>query len=229
MNILFWDIDGTLIRTAKAGLIAFDQAVNELWGKSISFEGIRTAGMTDHYISEQIIRRITGKEPSYEETVHLTTTYERFLAAQLAVREGRIMPSVIDILEALGKKANYEMLLLTGNTMTGADIKLNHFKLAKYFNFDHSAFCNCFSNRDDIAAHALAQMKKHYGHHESLQFFVIGDTPNDVSCGKSIGAKTIAIATGNYALHELEACDPWWAVETLPSPAEFEAKLNSAD
>ena len=38
--------------------------------------------------------------------------------------------------------------------------------------------------------------------------FIIGDTPHDVACGKAIGAKTIAVATGSFSVAELEACNP---------------------
>ena len=39
MNVIFWDIDGTLVRTGKAGLFAFEEATIELWGRSIDFSG----------------------------------------------------------------------------------------------------------------------------------------------------------------------------------------------
>ncbi len=38
--------------------------------------------------------------------------------------------------------------------------------------------------------------------------FIIGDTPHDVACGKAIGAKTIAVATGGFSVAQLEACSP---------------------
>jgi hypothetical protein len=37
-----------------------------------------------------------------------------------------------------------------------------------------------------------------------------------------IGARTVAVATGpGYTLADLEACDPWLALESLPEPDEF--------
>ncbi len=44
---------------------------------------------------------------------------------------------------------------------------------------------------------------------------VVGDTPYDVRCGKFIGAKTLAVATGGSKLDELQACAPDWAVQDL--------------
>ena len=44
---------------------------------------------------------------------------------------------------------------------------------------------------------------------------VIGDTPLDVECGRAIGAKVLAVATGNYSMAELREYQPDWAVEDL--------------
>jgi phosphoglycolate phosphatase len=56
---------------------------------------------------------------------------------------------------------------------------------------------------------------------------VIGDTPHDISCGKTIGARTVAVATGPmYGLDELEAHEPWLAVAELPPPPELEQLID---
>jgi phosphoglycolate phosphatase-like HAD superfamily hydrolase len=44
---------------------------------------------------------------------------------------------------------------------------------------------------------------------------VVGDTPFDVRCGKFIGAKVLAVATGGAKLDELKRHQPDWAVEDL--------------
>ena len=44
---------------------------------------------------------------------------------------------------------------------------------------------------------------------------VVGDTPFDIRCGKAIGAKVLAVATGGAKLDELKKCQPDWAVENL--------------
>lgn len=227
MNILFWDIDGTLVKTSKSGIYAFEQATCELWKQSVDFDKIEAAGMTDNYIAAQIIELITGRQASREEVAALTHRYEQLLAAQLYARGGKIMPSVRDILEYVEEQDDYLSLLLTGNSKTGADIKLKYFELDYYFNFEFSAFCDTYYSRIDIAkcgAAAVDKLQHAVGTHN---VFVIGDTPNDINCGKAIGAYTIAVATGHYTLDELQACSPWWAVERLPQPAEFIEKLNT--
>jgi phosphoglycolate phosphatase-like HAD superfamily hydrolase len=56
--------------------------------------------------------------------------------------------------------------------------------------------------------------------------FVIGDTPADVECGKAIGARTIAVASGWHPREELEATDPWLVLDRIPPPDEFRALLG---
>ena len=137
------------------------------------------------------------------------------------------MPCVESILAHLHERDNYISLLLTGNSRTGAEIKLTHFGLHGYFDFSRSAFCDRQCERIAIAQHALATAQSISAGTERHRIFVIGDTPHDIRCGKAIGAYTIGVATGAYALEELLACSPWWAVAALPSVDEFAEKLES--
>ena len=71
MKILFWDIDGTLLTTARAGLHAFKQATQEVFGLSPSLKGITAAGMTDKYIASQIIFKAAGTQASERRSTRL--------------------------------------------------------------------------------------------------------------------------------------------------------------
>jgi len=201
LNILFWDIDGTLMRTAKAGLYAFEQATQEQWDAAINFDNINSAGMTDYYIGEQIIKKLTGRKPLAAEIAALTKRYEQLLPNYLAQKDGRVMPAVFDILDALVQR--------------------------KYFDVPNSAFCDDQVKRGDIAQAALQTLKTLYGSTDALKIFVIGDTPHDIHCGKEIAAYTIGVATGRYSLAELQVHAPWWAVESLPAADEFIAKITA--
>lgn len=225
MKILFWDIDGTILRTAKAGLHAFRQATEERYGVCPDFDQVTTAGMTDCHIAAQIIALAAGREPGEEETAALVRRYIELLPGHLAVRQGFVIPPVLDILTHLAGEAGYVSLLLTGNTAAGARAKLEYYNVARFFDFTASAFGDDCAARAAIAARALASAQARYPQVAPADIFVIGDTPNDISCGKTIGARTVAVATGTFTVAELAAHDPWWAVERLPAPAEFAAKL----
>lgn len=221
LNILFWDIDGTLLHTNHAGLHAFQQAAKDLLGAEMEFNGIKTAGMTDYYIAGQIIHGITGRDPIHREIVQLINRYEELLPAYLEIHQGSLLPSVYDILTALQDHPDFTSLLLTGNTSTGARSKLSYFNIAHFFDFTQGAFCSDCRTRSDVAAQAKNIVHDNYPHTPCECVFVIGDTPHDIDCGKFVGMRTIAVATGSYDMQDLTARKPWWALQTLPSPEEF--------
>lgn len=226
MDIVFWDIDGTLVRTGRAGLFAFQSAIAEQGFRQPELRQIQAAGMTDYSIAAQIIAAVTGRQARHEEITALSERYEKLLPEYLAQHEGQVMPSVREILPAL--RANgIRSLLLTGNSRRGAELKMQKFGLEGYFDFDHSAFCEHSPTRDDVARRAFDSVKT-LAAVEPARVFVIGDTPNDVRCGKQIGAFTIGVATGNFSEAELALHAPWWVTEQLPGAEEFMNKLYSA-
>ena len=225
MKILFWDIDGTLLRTAKAGLYAFRQAAREVYGVEPDFARITTAGMTDCHIAAQIIAALAGRAATANETAALVRRYIELLPEHLAARQGFVIPPVLDILQYLADKPGYASLLLTGNTAAGARAKLSRYRIDHFFDFAASAFGDDCLSRADIAERARQNALVLCPHARPHDIIVIGDTPNDIACGKTIGARTIAVATGAFTLAELAAYSPWRAVERLPAPAAFAAAL----
>lgn len=226
MRILFWDIDGTLLKTAKAGLYAFEQVIQEFFAIPFDFSTINTAGMTDYYIAHQVIKLATNRQPTEQEIGYFIARYEEVLPYHLAARQGHLTPSVKEILTYIHSQPDYVSLLLTGNTFTGAKTKLTYYGLDTFFDFTASAFGNDCFNRTEISTLALSIVKKQYPTVTPEQIYIIGDTPNDIHCGKAIGARTVAVATGRYSLGELNSHNPWWSVSTLPAPLEFIKNIN---
>jgi phosphoglycolate phosphatase-like HAD superfamily hydrolase len=219
VRVLFWDIDGTLLTTKRAGLLALEEAAREVCGGSPDFAALKTSGLTDHEVAELAIRECGG-EPTPELASALLRSYERNLPGVLAERQGGPMPGVVEILDALSDRDDVVSLLLTGNTREGARAKLEHYGLAGYFR--GGAFCVDGDDRPGIARRALGIAAEHAGEPvDPDSTFVIGDTPHDIRCGQGIGARTVAVATGTYDLDELEPCNPWLALERLPSPDRF--------
>ncbi len=91
--------------------------------------------------------------------------------------------------------------------------KLTHYGLWDWFPF--GGFGDNHSDRNDIAAAALAAGRKHLNGTALRELVVIGDTPNDVRCARSIGARVVAVPTGSTSIDELRAAAPDVLVETL--------------
>ncbi len=223
--MLFWDIDGTLLTTDRAGMVAWNQAVKELTGHDFDLKtAIRTPGFTDHQIADRTYAFL-GIQPDTGDIARLVGRYEELLPGSLPLRNGRVLDNVREILETLQReRPDVRSYLLTGNTRAGAAAKLTHYDLLHFF--PEGAFCIDTGARAGIAKRAL-EMARLAGpvHHEAV--VVIGDTPHDIECANAIGAKTIAVATGGYSLDELQPLGPWRAFEVLPEPGSFLDLLDS--
>ena len=223
-SVLFWDIDGTLLSTSRAGVFALEEAVLEVGGSRLDLAGLHTAGRTDHEIAVQVLRE-AGVSDSAAQASALLRAYERHLPERLGWRAGGALAGVVEVLDHLANRDHVVSLLLTGNTKAGAAAKLAHYGLASYF--AGGAFCADGEDRAAIGRRALENAAEHVDGPVDLErVFVIGDTPADIRVGKAIGARTVAIATGPYEASELEAHDPWLALERLPDPPRFAELLT---
>ncbi len=217
MKALFWDVDGTLLTTARAGVFSLEAALEEVAGVRTSLQGMATAGLTDYSIAEAALASVghATDEPTVQRFLRI---HGEQLPAFLHRREGEVLPGVREVLEDLDGRDDVANLLLTGNTEAGAAAKLAHYGLDGYFRLG-GAFSVGPGERAEIARRALPFAN-------GAQAFVIGDTPADVECGRAIEARTIAVATGSYSVAQLAEHEPWLLLERLPEPERFRELLE---
>jgi phosphoglycolate phosphatase-like HAD superfamily hydrolase len=222
--VLFWDIDGTLLTTGKAGVPAWETAVREVTGRDFELSSIRVPGLTDFQIAVKTFE-VLGFDADERTLRKMVKRYEELLPAFLPMKQGRVLPNVRGILDELRGRRDVRSYLLTGNTRGGARAKLTHYDLFEFF--PDGAFAEDARDRSTIAARAL-ELARRAGPVDENAVFVIGDTPHDIHCASAIGARTIAVGTGGYTVEELEAHDPWRLYEELPSPGEFLRVIDEA-
>lgn len=223
MTVLFWDIDGTLITTRRAGMYAWNDSVRELTGHEFDLKTeLRTAGLTDYQIAVKTFEAL-GLSPDPPLIERLVRRYEELLPSNLPRKAGSVLPNVREILEHLRGRSGIRSYLLTGNTRGGARAKLTYYGLMEFF--PDGAFAEDASARSSIATRAL-QLAQSIAAVADDRVFVLGDTPHDIECATVIGARTIAVATGGYTLEELQAYDPWRVFHELPPPDEFMALID---
>jgi phosphoglycolate phosphatase len=215
--VLFWDIDGTLLTTARAGIFALEEAAREVCGAAPDFSALHTAGLTDWEVAVLCLETV-GADSSPAVAARLLRRYEAYLPTRLHYRRGSVLPGVREALDDLTARDGVSNLLLTGNTAAGARAKLEHYDLARYF--ADGAFCEDGDDRTAIArrAHDLARRRGN-GEVDVERVAVIGDTPADVRCGQAIGARTVAIASGSYSAADLDACGPTAVFRAVPDPS----------
>lgn len=224
--LLLWDIDGTLLTTARAGIYAWEDALHEVAGVRAELSGFDTAGHPDHLIARRLLADVAGTESSDEAVARLVRRYEDLLPAALPRRQGRVLPNVREILEHLEGNAAMRSMLLTGNTRRGAAAKLVHYGLYRFF--EGGAFSDAPCEREQIARAAM-ELARASGWVPANGAVVIGDTPHDVRCGRVAGARTLAVATGAYGVEELRRHRPWLVLPELPPPVEFLRFLSDAE
>jgi phosphoglycolate phosphatase len=62
------------------------------------------------------------------------------------------------------------------------------------------------ARRDHLPAVAVRRAREHAGlDFRGRDIVIVGDTPFDVSCGRSLGVWAVAVATGKHSTAELEA------------------------
>ena len=226
MIVVFWDIDGTLLTTGRAGIIAWEDACLEVTGHALDFQTLKTDGLTDHQVALRIFDQV-GKPPDDESLARMVGIYEGRLPERLHARKGRVLDSVREILEHLrAHRPDVHSMLLTGNTAAGAKAKLTHYGLQQFF--EGGSFSEDQGPRAGIAARALGAVREKFPEAaiEPGHVFVVGDTPHDIECAQAIGARTIAVASGVYKAPELQSHGAWRVVDALPSPREFEALID---
>ena len=101
----------------------------------------------------------------------------------------------------------------TKNIEIAAFKKIKHFGIDQYCSW--GGFGDQHRDRSDMARAAikLAGQRKEINSIENV--YVIGDTPNDIRCGKAINAITIAVATASYSVEQLSDYDPDWLFPDL--------------
>ncbi len=222
IRLVLFDIDGTLIRSGGAGVRAFKEAFASVFNSSQATEGVSFSGRTDHALLRECLTRI-GKEMTTENVTRFFDAYTKLLQELLEVVPGEICPGVEDWISSLKTLPHQpEIGLLTGNIQRGAELKLTRYGLWKHFYF--GGYGDDHEDRNRIAATAFDRGSRHLNTVlRGDEVLVIGDTPHDITCGRAIQAKVLAVATGAHSMEELTPHRADWLVQDLLriSPAEI--------
>lgn len=218
-KLILWDIDGTLIRTNRAGIVALVRAFAQVHGREPDMASVEVAGRTDRWIIGRMLEA-HAIAPTLENIHAVLESYLQLLQGELLARPGRVLPGILELLETLHHRTDVVQGLLTGNVERGARIKLEHFRVWHYFQF--GAFGDDSALRNELGPHALRRaQERHEIEFVPDRVWVIGDTPHDIECGKAIGARTIGVATGTFSLAQLAAHAPTAAFTDFADVAAF--------
>ena len=214
IRLVLFDVDGTLVHTGRAGSQAFAKTFATEFKAHDGVEKIRFAGRTDVNLVREFfgIHNIPATPQNFE---RFFERYVFWLDQIVAQTNGALCRGAREFVDQLLALRRPPVLgLLTGNIRLGAEIKLRRYGLWDMFHT--GGFADDHEDRDHIAAAAFERGRRILGKNlRPEEVVIVGDTPFDIRCGKFIGAKVLAVATGGATLAELKQHQPTWAVEDL--------------
>jgi phosphoglycolate phosphatase len=210
MKLVLFDIDGTLLLSDGAGKRALQRALREVFGSTGPTDYFFD-GKTDPQIVRELMRHDGHDDVRIDAAMKaLLARYLGFLREELGTpgRRAYTLPGVPQLLDALEARSNVILGLLTGNLELGARAKLEAVGLDPA-RFQVGAFGSDHEQRPELPAIARERTRQQLGVDVSGDsMVVIGDTPADLTCGQSIGASAIGVATGRYSVQQLMQHNP---------------------
>ena len=227
MSLLLFDIDGTLLLSGGAGIRAMTRAFEEVFDVREAFAGSDVAGRTDRFILSGALTRAGLPDTPEQHQLFREAYVPRLREEILKPATGRygLMPGIQALLDRLRDEGSVHFALLTGNYQSAAYVKLGHFGIEGFFEW--GAFGEESTERDELARIALRRAEaRGLPATAREQSVVIGDTPHDVACARAIGARVLAVATGNYSEDDLRASG---ADVALPDLSDTDGALRALE
>ena len=155
---MLFDIDGTLVQTGGAGQLAFAETFAAEFGVAEISAAVKFAGRSDRAIAMELLD-VHGLPTTEDNWRRFRAAYVGRLPDALRAAKGRVLPGVVELLDALAPLPHAAVGLLTGNIREGAETKLDHYGLGDRFAF--GGFGDDTNDRCEIAAIALAEAERH--------------------------------------------------------------------
>ena len=194
---LFWDIDGTLIRTNGAAAIPFKKALSDFLKKEVELDRKKLSGFTDFEII-QTVAKSYGVNIQAEEIEMILGNYAQNLPNALQAGAAHSINLIEEVLAEINSSNDFENAIATGNCRPGAIAKLAHINLIDFFKTDKIFHASVKSQtRDQI----IAEAKQSLGH--SQVGIIMGDSPKDILSAKANKLRVLGVATGMHTVDEL--------------------------
>jgi phosphoglycolate phosphatase-like HAD superfamily hydrolase len=195
-RLVLFDIDGTLVSAGGVSARALEAALVETYGTAGPADGYDYSGKTDPQIVRELMRGAGLDDPAIEEGRPLALErYHRRLAESLRPEHVQAKPGVLALLEALERAPGVRLGLLTGNLEPCARLKLAPVGANPFFAF--GAYGSDDEDRYRLPPVALVRAREATGiAFEGRDTVIVGDSVHDVRCGRGVGVRAVAVATG---------------------------------
>ncbi|MDQ8153629.1 MAG: haloacid dehalogenase-like hydrolase [Gemmatimonadota bacterium] len=209
-RIVLFDIDGTLLASGGAGRRAMEGALLAHFGTA-GPSGYRYDGKTDRQIARESMRMSGFTDADIDDRMESLLADYLTRLAQTVTTDGhgvRVHAGIPGLLDALEARDDVLLGLLTGNIAPGASLKLRAAGLSPA-RFLVGAFGSDHEHRPELPAIAQRRAAEWLGRDVAgSSLVIIGDTPADIACGRGVGARAVAVATGHYSAADLASHAP---------------------
>jgi len=232
-RIALFDIDGTILYAGRTPARAILRAISEVYsvGDLMPPRGEYSfAGKTDPEIVTDLLKRKGYPEEEIDNRLEeVFDRYVFYLKSLMTDNDGaRLYPGIPSLLKRLEGDTRVILGLLTGNIEAGARIKLGRFGLEDLFEI--GAFGSDSADRNLLPQLVLERLTVLKGRsYEGENVVIIGDSVYDVRCARTIGARTIAVATGTTSPGTLLEEEPDHLVNDFSETDEVVEMVTGAE
>ncbi len=211
-RLVLFDVDGTLLSAGRVARDSILRALEQAYGWKAAGNQERRgkydfSGKTDPQIVRELVIEEVGRERFEAHLPRALELYLDELSRQLDPATVVPKPGISSLLARLSEDPRVTLGLLTGNLERGARLKLEPPGFNRYFTF--GAFGSDSADRYELPPIAVARALARTGHtFEGKSIVIVGDSIHDVACGRPLGVRAVAVATGPTPADRLAAEGP---------------------
>lgn len=207
-RLVLFDIDGTILSAGGISARCLSEALVEVFGEPGPLEGYDYSGKTDPQIVRELMRGAGRGDDDIERRLPETLArYAERLRDALRAEHVRAKPGIHALVGALMVREGVTLGLLTGNLEPCARAKLA--PLGLNANFGFGAYGSDAEDRYQLPALAVERARAATGRSFlGGEVVIVGDSIHDVLCGRGLGVRAVAVATGRTSAAALQAEGP---------------------
>jgi phosphoglycolate phosphatase-like HAD superfamily hydrolase len=216
MIVVLFDIDGTLLNCHDSARRSYNATFAKLFSITNAMEDVSVHGQTDPSIIHAVATKHLNRDFTDTEISIVENLYLHFLSLELADSSRfDVLPGAHNLCRRLLDSEKFIIGIQTGNFERAAWCKLKRASMNMYFKF--GGFGSDSSIRAELVRIAIDRGVKLYNmDRDDIEgIYLIGDSPQDITSGKTAGIKTIAVASGSYSHPELEKGAPDFLLNEL--------------
>ncbi len=222
-TLILFDIDGTLFIGQGCGRMAVRLAMLELFGTCGALETYSFDGRTDWGTLIALLEPLGFSRAAIDRNVgQFGQVLARHMAAILPQFGVSACPGSLELVRALLLRNDCLLGILTGNVLDTVPIKLSAVGFDPAW-FPIGAYGGEAPDRAELPPIALRRAVDFHGTPMD-QVVIVGDTPEDIRCARSIQARSVAVASGWVSRAELDRYEPTVSLDNL---TDTEAALSA--